>query len=342
MKVETRTVDAHSHFWPTGMLEAFRAGRSWHGWTARRGSHGSEVAECALGPAPFRLDTPFEDWPERIRRRAEEEVIDVDAVMVPAFLYNYHLPAADGAAFCREVNDELADVQRAHPGRVIGLGVLPLQDVAETEREIHRATRDLGIRGFGLGTHVMGRNMDDPELVRILEMIADSGAAVMMHPNWFLRIGGDRLQRYYFGNSFGVPLEAGVAIMSIAYCGLLDRAPHARIGVTHGGGWLPYGIGRLLLRTGQGRDSDGSLREPPDLYLRRFWYDCLIHDEHALEFLVRRVGADRIMIGTDHPFAGDIPGGAVKWVRGHGTLTTREKEMIAGGNAHRFLDLPRG
>lgn len=339
MNVEKSGIDTHCHYWPSGMIDAFRTGKRWHAWSAHELPDGSGYVACDLGTAPFRPGTLPEDWDQRLESRRADRGIDTEAVMVPAFLFGYHMAPSDAAAFCREINDELAEIQRDHPGRVVGLGVLPLQDLAETERELERATKDLGLLGFGIGTHVMGRNMDDPAVVPVLEAIVESGSAIMMHPNWFLRAGEDRLTRYYFGNSFGVPLEAGLAIMSIAYSGLLDRRPDARIGVTHGGGWLPYGIGRLLLRTGQGKDSGGRLQEPADLYLRRFFYDCLIHDEHSLELLVRRVGADRIMIGTDYPFQGDIPGGAVNWIEGSGTLSTREKEMIIGGNARRFLGL---
>jgi aminocarboxymuconate-semialdehyde decarboxylase len=342
MKVESTSVDTHCHYWPSGMIDAFRDGRRWHAWSGHTNPDGTGYVECDLGTAPFRPQTAHEDWTQRLASRRADRRIDVEAVMVPAFLFGYHMRPSDAAAYCREINDELAQIQRDHPDRVIGLGVLPLQDQKETRREVERAVKDLGLRGFGIGTHVMGRNMDDPAVVPVLEEIVAADAAVMMHPNWFMRAGEDRLTRYYFGNSFGVPLEAGLAIMSIAYSGLLDRRPDARIGVTHGGGWLPYGIGRLLLRTGQGKDGGGRLQEPIDLYLRRFYYDCLIHDEHSLDLLVRRVGADRIMIGTDYPFQGDIPGGAVDWIDRSGTLSTREKEMIIGGNAHRFLRLPRG
>lgn len=340
MNVENTTVDTHSHYWPSEMVSALDGGKEWHGWRVERSSDGTEVLACSEGVAPFRSATLRESWPERIERRKAEEHVDVDAVMVPAFLWNYHMAPADATAYCRDVNDELAQLERDYPGRVRGFAVLPMQDVDRSLAEIDRAVNQLGLRAFGLGTHVEGRNFDDPDVVRILEAIVGSDAAIMMHPNFFGRIAANRLSRYYFDNSFGVPLEAGLAIMSIAYSGLMDRCPDARIGVTHGGGWLPYGIGRLLLRTSQGRDG-GQLINPPDLYLNRFYYDILVHDEASLELLVRRVGADRLMIGTDYPFKGDIPGGAVNWVRGMVTLTTREKEMISGGNAHRFLKIDR-
>jgi aminocarboxymuconate-semialdehyde decarboxylase len=266
----------------------------------------------------------------------------MEALMVPAFLWNYHLDGPSGAAYCRDVNDELADLQRSCPDRFVGLAVLPLQDPVRAAREVERCVNDLGLHAFALGTHLEGRNLDDPDVVRTLDAIFDADAALMMHPNWFDRIGDERMPRYYFSNSFGVPLEVGLAVMSIAYSGVLDRHPAARVGITHGGGWLPYGIGRLLLRTGQGRDGGGHNQSPPDLYLRRFYYDILIHDELSLELLVRRVGADRLLIGTDYPFKGDIPGGSVPWIRDMGFLTTREKEMILGGNAHRFLGIAGG
>lgn len=341
MRLENSCVDTHSHFYPAEMLRAVEAGRTWHGWTLERAADGRALLSCELGTVAFPSAKARESWAERIERRKRDESMDIDATMVPAYMFGYHLPVVDAVAYCRDVNDELAQVERDHPGVIYGLGVLPLQDVAATERELERAVKELGLRGFGIGTNVEGRNFDEPDIVASLENVVRADAAIMMHPNWFNRIAAERLPRYYFDNSFGVPLEAGVAIMSIAYSGLLDRLPQARIGVTHAGGWLPYGIGRLLIRTAQGRDSEATMTEPADLYLKRFYYDCLIHDEHALEFLVRKVGADRIMLGTDFPYQGDIPGGAASWIRGMGTLSMREKEMICGGNAHRFLKIGR-
>lgn len=338
MKVENVCVDTHSHFYPSEMLSSLAADRTWHGWSASTDSDGRRWMTCDAGTVAWPGAKAHLPWGERIGRRADEEHVEVDATMVPAYMFGYHMPVADAVAYCRDVNDELAEVGRRHDGRVVGLGVLPLQDPAAAEAELERAVKDLGLRGFGIGTNVEGANLDTPWIVSTLEAVADADAAVMMHPNWFGKAAADRLPNYYFGNSFGVPLEAGLAIMSVAYSGLLDRKPHARFGVTHGGGWLPYGIGRLLLRTAQGKDG-ASMAEPADVYLRRFYYDCLIHDEHSLQYLVRKAGADRIMIGTDYPYQGDIPGGAVNWIREMAGLTTREKEMICGGNAHRFLKL---
>lgn len=329
-------VDTHSHFWPRAMVDALDRGQPWHGWRRERTAAGGETLACSAGTAPFLDAARHEAWDARRAHRRAEQRIDVELVMVPSFLWNYHLPPADGAAFCRDVNDELADLQRSRPD-VFGLGVLPLQDRAAAVAEADRAV-GLGLRGFAIGTNVQGRNLDDPEIVAALEHVVETGAAIMLHATYFDRAGADRLPRYAFSNSFGVPLECGLAVMSLVYAGLLDRHPDARIASTHGGGWLPYGIGRLALRHDQGRA--GRLEEPPETYLRRLYYDCLLHDELSMELLARRVGVDRLMVGTDYPFGGDLPGGAVSWISGLTALTAREKDLVLGVNARRFLGYP--
>jgi predicted TIM-barrel fold metal-dependent hydrolase len=40
----------------------------------------------------------------------------------------------------------------------------------------------------------------------------------------------------------------------------------------------------------------------PSSYLRRFYYDTVVFEPTALKYLVDRVGADRVVVGTDWPF----------------------------------------
>ena len=84
--------------------------------------------------------------------------------------------------------------------------------------------------------------------------------------------------------------------------GALDDLKTLRFLIPHGGGYIPYQIGRLAhghkLRASTRRDSKTS---PADL-LRRFYFDALTHDPAAARYLIDKVGADRVVIGTDHPF----------------------------------------
>ncbi|PTA47564.1 hypothetical protein C8054_04085 [Micromonospora sp. RP3T] len=331
-----QAVDLHSHWWPREFASAVRAGRRWHAWDADLTAATPRiVAGDRDAPAP--VDLYSTDLTARRERRAAEGIVR-EAAMVPVFLWGYELPAAEAEAYCRDVNADLADAQAASDGTFTGLGLLPLQDHDASLRVLDHAVKDLGLYAFSIGTNVEDANLDDPKVVAILDQVLAAGAAIVIHANWYTRAGRERTCRHMFDNSVGVPLEAGLALASLIYSGLLDRHPGARICCSHGGGWLPYGIGRLNLRFLQGRDS-GLLAEAPDRYLRRFHYDCLVHDERALQLLVERVGADRVVIGTDHPYGGDIPEvGAVRWIADQPFLTSREKDMVVRENAALFLD----
>jgi aminocarboxymuconate-semialdehyde decarboxylase len=128
--------------------------------------------------------------------------------------------------------------------------------------------------------------------------------------------------------------------MSLVHSGFLDRHPDVRIMFTQGGGWIHFGVGRLNLRYVQRADSR-TMKHPPVEYLKRMYYDCLVHDEDSLELLKKRAGADHIMIGTDYPAGGDILGGAVKWIEESPLFTAEEKELVLWKNARRFLALDK-
>jgi aminocarboxymuconate-semialdehyde decarboxylase len=115
---------------------------------------------------------------------------------------------------------------------------------------------------------------------------------------------------------------------------VLERYPQLRVCLAHGGGALPSVIGRLersydvfevCWRHGAG---------PPASYLRRLWYDTITHDVDALEALV---GADRVVLGSDYPFAiGDLD--PVRTVEKLG-VDRADRDAILGGNGTALLRL---
>ncbi|MGH2702224.1 MAG: amidohydrolase family protein, partial [Actinomycetota bacterium] len=90
---------------------------------------------------------------------------------------------------------------------------------------------------------------------------------------------------------------------NLIYGGVLERHPRLKICLTHGGGFLPYQIGRQDrgFAAVPGKTAV-NLGTTPSKFLRRFYYDTVVHDTEALSFLVGRVGADRVVLGSDYPF----------------------------------------
>ena len=68
------------------------------------------------------------------------------------------------------------------------------------------------------------------------------------------------------------------------------------------------------------------------------YFDTMVFDPEMLRTLIRRWGADHVLLGTDYPFdMGETdPLGLLSKVEG---LEEKERSMIAGGNAARLLGI---
>jgi aminocarboxymuconate-semialdehyde decarboxylase len=103
----------------------------------------------------------------------------------------------------------------------------------------------------------------------------------------------------------------------------------------HGGGAFPYLAARFDImweRTVSARKNQA----PPSTYLNRLWYDSIVYDQQTLDFLVERVGADRVLYGSDYPFSiGDMKGVLARV----DALPAAQRDAIRSANAERLFDL---
>lgn len=332
-------IDMHAHWTPRGLIRASAAGRDWYGWRIVRDDHGTEYVAVGERILNFRAaSAALSDPAGRAADRRAHEGIDFEALVLTGTFWNYDLDERDARAFTREVNEEMAEVQNAYPDRFRGIAVLPMQHHALALAELEHAVGKLGLTTIVIATNVRGLNLDEPAVTPILDAAAKAGVSIVVHPVIWGKPGEERFPRYHFWNSFGAPLESSLAAMSVVYSGLLDRHPDLRIMFTQGGGWIHFGVGRLNLRYQQRADAR-PMQHPPIDYLKRMYFDCLVHDDDSLELLKKRAGASHIMIGTDHPAGGNIVGGAVPWIEKSALFNREEKEMVLWKNATRFLGL---
>ncbi len=333
-------IDMHCHWSPRGLVQASAAGRDWFGWRIFKEANGREHVSVGPHVLPFSASKSLLDDPAaRAAARKQEEDIDFQALMLTGTFFSYHLDEADAARFSREVNEEVAETQAAHPERYAGVAVLPMQHETLARRVLDDCVGRLGLKSVMVATNVRGLNLDEPAVLPILEAAAAMGVSIFVHPVIWGKAGEERFPRYSFWNSFGAPLESSLAAMSVVYSGLFDRHPDLDIMFTQGGGWIHFGVGRLDLRY-HTRPEARPMAHPPAHYLSRAYFDCLVHDEDSLRLLVTRAGARHVFVGTDFPAGGDILGGAAKWIKDSAFLSAEDKNDILWRNAARFLKLP--
>jgi aminocarboxymuconate-semialdehyde decarboxylase len=259
--------------------------------------------------------------------------LDAAAISPPPQLFAYWTPPELGERIARTVNDGLAEMARAQPDRFLPLASLPLQDGALAARELERAVVELGLRGATLCSHVNGVDLDIAGIEPVFAAAERLDVALFLHP----QNAGDltRLADYHLWNLIGFPMETATAGARLLLSGVFEKFPGLKIVLAHGGGFLPYQLGRL----DHGYDVRPELRKrlsrAPSAYLGNLYCDSLTHDAQALRFLIDRFGADHVVLGSDHPFdmGTDTPVDSVMEL----DVSNAARRAIVGGTLARLL-----
>jgi aminocarboxymuconate-semialdehyde decarboxylase len=268
--------------------------------------------------------------------------IDMQVLSASA-LHPYAEDRGDAVTGARLANDLYADVCRRYPARFAAFGAVPLPHVDAALAEVERCLDQLGFVGITTGCSVAGRPLDDPAFEPFWAELDRRGCVLFLHPMG-MGFGGE-LAAYNLDWMIGAPFEDSVAAMRLVLSGITTRYPRICVIVPHLGGTLPFLMGRIGHNTASQRAEAGrpavhfagTLREN----LRRLWYDTVNHEPTALQCACAVLGADRLLLGTDFPYAiGDRFRGCVRYVEAAG-LSAAETEAILGGTAQAMLGLSR-
>jgi len=320
-----QTIDVHTHFIPSEVIAAARRGAGFDGLTVQQEA-GQEWLVHRQG---FRYPVPpaFYDLPERLALM-DQRGISRAVVSVAPQLFMYWAAGQQAVTFCRAVNDALTAFAAGSAGRVMAVATLPMQDPAAAVTELRRAVHELGMRGAAIGPDVVGTPLDDPVIRPLLSAAVDLGVPLMVHPYYVSAKRG--LEDFYLTNLIGNPLATTICAARLIFSGTLDQLTGLRLVLMHGGGYLPYQIGRLD-HGHQVRPEARRCQHPPSAYLRRFWYDTVTHAPGPLRLLTDMAGPDRVVYGTNFPF--DMAAGSLKDQLAGTGLADRDLAAIAGGNA---------
>ncbi len=326
-------IDIHAHFVPQGYLEAIRAEGAAHGATLREGP-GGDVTIVVAGRPFGPITRHYWDLAARLADM-DAAGVDVQVVSLNPPMVTWAPPEA-GERLARLVNDEMAKAVRESRGRLQGLATLPMQDVPAAVAETERVVKELGLKGVYIGTHVLGVDLDDPRFDPFFGACQRLEIPVFLHPIDVL--GGGRVAGYHLHNLIGNPTETAVAAERLIFGGVFARFPGLKVVLAHGGGTFPYLLGRMLRGYAVRAEARAKIALPPTDFLGNLYYDTITHDPEALAFLVARVGAQKVLLGSDYRFDMGEPD-PVRAVRDLKELGRKDRDRILGGNAAKLLKL---
>lgn len=310
-------IDAHAHLVTPLSLLGIRAGLQVSG-----GQHSLKWLQAMLPQAD--LDAAV----EKNLKVMDDVGTDMQIISPRPFtLMHSHDRLDDIELWVRLQNDIIHQNVEKHPRRFRGMAALPQMNGAPIEMcfpELDRCINELGFvaimlnpdpaEGKGDGPH-LGAAYWDP-LWRKLEAM---DVPALIH-------SAGCCGRETYDEHFAT--EESMAITKLAHTDVFDRHPNLKIIIAHGGGAIPYQIGRWrshwLMSQGANKPHIGAYfkqveeaakagrafpERPADLVtfddmLRKFYFDTDVHDPTSMQLLFEKVGVDRCLFGTERPGSG--------------------------------------
>ena len=324
-------VDVHAHAVPPGLIADLAVGRVRfpHVTVVRQGpGYGLAFGD---GPPTRPVAPGLTDADQRAAWLARH---GIGRQVVGGWLdiFGYELPPDEGADWAVALTEGLAALSTAD-GRLIPLGTVPLQD-PEGAAAALRQPPVASLPGVMIATRAGGRELDDPALTPFWEAADETGAVVYLHPGF--AGASARYQDFGLVNGLARVEDSTVALARLLYAGVPARFGRARLVVAHGGGALPYVLGRLV-RNHLINPKDTA--DPLESFAR-LYFDSVVFDPAVLEFLVAKAGPDRVLLGSDYSFPIGDP--APRTVVERAALDDEERDLVLSGNAIAlFEDDPR-
>jgi aminocarboxymuconate-semialdehyde decarboxylase len=323
-------IDVHTHMFTPRWLELLRT----HGrpYEVRIRPDGREEIFRGATPVVFPQPGHF-DYDRRIEAM---NAAGIDVAIVSLTCPNVYWGGPEiSTAAARESNATMAEAQVAHPSRIRWFASLPWEYPDLAIEELARS-HAAGAAGVMVLANIAGRSLSEAAFEPIWAEIDRRAMPVLVHPS---EPPGAELQdmgRYDLSWSVGFIFDTTLALTRLIFDGFLDRFPNLKLIAAHGGGALPYLVGRFEKGNAVELPQRRRMVAAPTDYLRRIWYDCITYDPGALRYLISVVGADRVLFGTDWPHqVHDVAGSRANT----GSLPPDQRDAIRGGNAEGLFGL---
>src|SRR5256886_9497924 len=287
-------IDVHAHYMPRPLVERLQADGTRYGVSVVETEPACHALHFAYG---LRLRPFFAKLIEEpARRLASMAATGIDREILSTWtdMHAHALGVEPGVAWHRLLNESLAAFAQRHGGHfpILAPGYLPA--AARAARELEHAVKQLGAVGAVAATNVEGANLGEPPLDEYWAAAVELGVPVFLHPAQ--PTPTPRTRRFAMNQVVQYTVDTTLCVGSLIGAGVLDRFPGLELILSHGGGTVPYVIGRfdVMFQRSDRAAAGIAATSPPSAYLRRMYYDTILHDPRALRYLADRVGIERL------------------------------------------------
>lgn len=328
-------IDCHGHVSPPADLWVYKANLLSH-----RGAHGRRMPEVS-DEEILRAANKKEMAPLGHLDMLDKVGTDMQMLSPRPFqMMHSAKPAKLVHWFTEESNNIIARTAQLIPGRFVPIAGLPQaagEPIENTLPELERCMK-MGFRGVlfnpdpyeNSGTEAPP--LGDRYWYPLYEKLCEYGVPMHIHAT------GSQSARSPYSLHF--VNEETIAVYGLVHSDVFKDFPELKVICSHGGGSIPYQIGRF--QSSAGRRGVNFLDG-----MRNLYYDTVLYTEEALRLLIKTVGADRCLFGSECPGVGSTVDPSTGRQRddvrpviaGFDWLSQEDKDRIFCGNARDVFGL---
>ena len=295
-------IDVHAHYVPPEVLGALEREAGRYGISVVL--HEPTCQKCLRFEYGLQVRPFFPRLVEPAQKRIEwmhSIGLERQVLSVWTDIFGYALPVEKRIAWHALLNERLGAFCATHAQAFSWLASGALPDAAAAARELERSVRS-GAVGAVCATNVEGVNLGELPLDEFWAAAVELDVPVFLHPAQ--PAPAPRTAKYALSQVAQYTFDTTCCIGSLIGAGVLDRFPKLRLIASHGGGNVPFLLGRFdIMHQRADRTQTGNAAEhAPSEYLRRFWVDTILHHPKILRFVADMIGTDRMVLGTDESF----------------------------------------
>lgn len=336
MKNGYKVVDIHNHFYSRPWLDYLttRTEDPRFEWTGP--NSGLLKGD---GIVMGHVDKP-DEWDPEARLKGLDEV-GIDMQLLTHTAPSAEITGSKEVEWVKKINDMLAEICRKYPDRYIFSASMPTQHIKEAPKEMQRATKELGARGFQFYSNILGELPSAEKFYPIYEVASELGTVIQIHPA--LRpLTADAMRKAGLPyQMYGFTMDTTIALTSMIFLGVFDKFPKLKIHHCHLGGMAPYMMGRVdnAYKRFKGEHVMKSERLPSETYKEHVYLDTLSMFAPAVKLALEYMGPEHLCFGSDWPHraSGTVPGN-METLDKVG-LTKEQEELIYGKNAMKLFNV---
>jgi uncharacterized protein len=305
-----KTIDMEAHFVTEEWVDALLQNKGYPRLTEDKSAQTRRMYFSSEAFEPFTdvlLGNLLEVGDKRLRTM-DEAGVDMQVLTLTAPGVESLDPVL-GETLARGANDALAEIIRKYPERYSGYAALAPKRPEEAARELERAVKQLGLKGWKTHSNYGDSYIDEKIYWPILAKAEELAVPVYLHPTATII---PQLRAYGFalaGTAFGFGVETAMAMMRLVLSGVFDAFPKLKIILGHLGEGLPFILQRIdfpFTRPHFKKDPGflPVLKQKPSYYLRNNMFVTTSGNYLQPAFVCARdaMGIDRVLLGTDYPY----------------------------------------